>query len=118
MSLKLTKSAIADMMQALEHDKPDTETTALDVANDALHTFVDNQLIYTSNILDLWDGSTHENVLLEEHSDILSAVIASTYFQLMDDLNDAIYDAVDAYIEEHLPGTELNRDDALDAING
>lgn len=85
--------------EALEYDKPETEDEAFEVAITALHEYIDNGLIYTHDILTLWDGSTHPEVDFSGHDDIMQALTESTYFQLREDWFDVAGDAVRAYLE-------------------
>ena len=96
--------------------EPDNESEALDAAQAALHGFIDSALIYTYDVMKLWDGTTNENVALSDYDNITDAIVASTYFQLSEEWGDAIYDGIDAAILEYLTdwdSDEMSRDDAL-----
>ena len=82
--------AVECIAEALEYAQPDTLAQALETADEALHEYIDNALIYTRDILHLWDGTTHEDVELSDYGTIMTAVIASTYFQLREDWAGAI----------------------------
>lgn len=113
------------MVEQLEWHKPVTESEAMSVAEDALSNYIDNELIYTSRILELLDGSTNDNIAMSDYEDILDAISASTYYQLEEQWADGVYDAIDKYIEDNLTGEALaefintaDRDVALEALNG
>ena len=91
------RGAVDCIVEALEYAQPATHEEALETADEALHEYIDNALIYTLDVLHLWDGSTHEEVGLSDYDTIMSAVIASTYFQLREDWADAIDDGVHEY---------------------
>ena len=91
------RGAVDRIVEALEYVQPDTLAQALETADEALHEYIDNALIYTLDILHLWDGTTHEEVGLSDYDTIMSAVIASTYFQLREDWAGAIDDGVREY---------------------
>lgn len=105
--------ATEEVAEHLEYIKPTNENDAIDAAREALEQYIDSALIYTSDILELWDGSTHEEVDLRDYKELMKAIIQSTYFQLREDWNDAILDGIDQYIGE----TDLDRDEALAAMN-
>ena len=91
------RGAVDCIVETLEYLQPDTLAQSLEAAEEALHEYIDNALIYTRDILHLWDGATHEEVDLSDHDTIMSAVIASTYFQLREDWAGAIDDGVREY---------------------
>ena len=111
------------IVEALFYDMPEDEDAATDVASDALHAYIDNGLIYYRDILQLWDGNTHAEVFAEEGADIMNLITQSTYFQLREDWDWTIYDAVDAWLDEHpakigreTEWTDLDRADRFDVI--
>lgn len=111
--------AVDAVREHIECIKPTTEDEALEAGDTALHEYIDNALTYTSDVMELWDGSTHDEVYTEDNTpDIMSLITDSTYFQLREDWSDAVYDGIDEYIEANLPDTDLDRDDALAQING
>ena len=91
------RGAVDCIVETLEYLQPDTLAQSLEAAEEALYEYIDNALIYTRDILHLWDGATHEEVDLFDHDTIMSAVIASTYFQLREDWAGAIDDGVREY---------------------
>ena len=99
------RGAVDCIVESLEYVQPATHGEALERADEALHEYIDNALIYTLDILHLWDGSTHEAVVPSDYVDIMSAVIASTYFQLREDWAGAIDDGVHEYAD--LTGADL-----------
>ena len=115
--------AIEEVREHLEYVKPRTEDEALEAGQEALNQHIDGALIYTFDVLELWDGSTHPEVDMSSVDDIMSAVAMSTFYQLSEDWNDALYDGMDAYIKRHLSEDdwedgEIDRDEALAIING
>lgn len=113
--------AVAAVREAIEYAKPTTETDALEAANEALDNFIDSSLIYTANVLELWDGSTHSDVegqRVDRDLSILDIIRQSTYFQLREEWADAVFDGIDEYIEAHNLDDGLDRDDALEITNG
>ena len=88
------RGAVDCIVEALEYAQPATLEQALETADEALHEYIDNALIYTLDILSLWDGTTHEEVDLSDYDSIMSAVIASTYLQLREDWAAAIDDGI------------------------
>lgn len=93
--------AVEDALEALNHERPTTEAEAVDVAQQAIEVYIDTGLTYYSDVLEAWDGSTHENVNMVAHDDIMTAITESVAWQLLDDFADAAFDAVDKYIETH-----------------
>ena len=91
------RGAVDCIVETLEYLQPDTLAQSLEAAEEALYEYIDNALIYTRDILHHWDGATHEEVDLFDHDTIMSAVIASTYFQLREDWAGAIDDGVHEY---------------------
>ena len=94
-------SAKDAIKEALDYDMPEDEITAIDSANEALHGYIDNGLIYFRDIMELWDGNTRAEVFVEEGADILDLIIQSVYFQLREDWDWAIYDAIDEWLDVH-----------------
>ena len=80
---------------------PEDENAATDSAEEALHAYIDNGLTYYHDILELWDGNTHDEVYFEGSADIMNLITQSTYFQLREEWDWAIYDAIDEWLEEH-----------------
>ena len=91
--------AARDALEALNYKRPTTEAEAVDVAQCAINEYIDRGLIYFSDVLEAWDGSTHENVDLSSHDDIMTAITESVAWQLRDDFTGAEFDAIDEYIE-------------------
>lgn len=91
--------AVDYISDRIRDERPTTEVEAIEVARDELRDVIDNALIYHSNTLELWDGSTDENIILSDYDDIMSAITASTYFQLSEQWSDAVYDGIDAVID-------------------
>ena len=115
-------SAKDAIKEHLDYTMPEDENSAIDSASEALHGYIDNGLTYYRDILELWDGNTRAEVYFEGSEDILDLIIQSTYFQLREDWDWAIYDAIDAWLEEHPAkiGREdwanLDRADRFDTI--
>lgn len=119
--------ALASVREQLAYVKPSTESEAFEVAQTGLEEFIDSALTYTSDIMELWDGGTADEISLSDYSELSDAIAASTFFQLRDNWCDAILDGLDGYISQELAGTEhfpdwengdIDRDEALDIING
>ena len=91
--------AVEAAMEALNYERPTTEAEAVDVAQRAIYEYIDSGLTYYSDVLEAWDGSTHENVDLSIHDDIMTAITESVAWQLQEDFADAEFDAIDRYIE-------------------
>ena len=91
--------AVDEALEALNYELPTTEAEAVDVAQRAIYEYIDRGLTYHSDVLEAWDGSTHENVDLSIHDDIMTAITESVGWQLQDDLAGAEFDAIDEYIE-------------------
>ena len=91
--------AVDEALEALNYELPTTEAEAVDVAQHAIYEYIDRGLTYHSDVLEAWDGSTHENVDLSIHDDIMTAITESVGWQLQDDLAGAEFDAIDEYIE-------------------
>lgn len=89
--------AVRHIVEALGEAQPATPEQAREAADEALHEYIDNALIYTTDVLLLWDGTTHEEVDLSDYDSIMSALIASTYFQLRGDWADTVDDGVREY---------------------
>jgi|SRR5690606_10117520 len=106
--------------EAVLEAQPTTEADAVEAAEGELSASIDRALIYTADILALWDGGTHENVEAGERPlDIMELIVQSTAWQLMDEWADAVYDGIDAAIREYIrdwggPGDYgIGRDEAL-----
>ncbi len=113
--------AVEAVTEYIIAEQPDNEAEALDQAQTALHEFIDMALIYTADVLELWDGTTNENVAPADYDNITDAIVASTYFQLSEEWSDAVYDGIDAAILEYLTdwdSDEMSRDDALAYVFG
>lgn len=121
--------AISAIVEALEYrkdeiladsigDNPDSVfETLMEWGYQALSEYIDNGLIYTLDILELWDGSTNENVYHEGGSvDLMALVTQSTFHQLSEDWADAVYDGADAWLTS-VTGKD-DRADALSALTG
>ena len=104
--------AVDDAREALNYERPTTEAEAVDVAQRAIDQYIDTGLTYYSDVLEAWDGSTHENVDLSIHDDIMAAITESVAWQLQDDFAGAEFDAIDEYIEarasDHYHTTEVS----------
>lgn len=121
MSTATYTDAVEAVAEHVIYAAPDNEPEALEAAQTALYEFIDRALTYTADVLELWDETTNENIVLADYDNITDAIIASTYFQLLEDWADAIYDGIDAAILEYLPdwdSDELDRDDALAYVFG
>lgn len=120
--------AIDAIVEALEYraedgyftgDDPDSVFEILrEWGYSALSQYIDNGLIYTADILELWDGSTHENVYVDSagNVDLMALVTQSTFFQLEEDWVEAVYDGIDDWLTR-VTGKD-DRADALDALTG
>ena len=93
------RGAVDCIVEALGYVQPAMLAQALETAEEALIEYIDNALIYTRDVLHLWDGTTHEEVGLSDYDTIMSAVTASTYFQLREDWAGAIDDGIREYAE-------------------
>ena len=91
--------AVDDALEALNYALPTTEAEAVDVAQRAIFEYIERGLTNYADLLEAWDGSTHENVDLSIHDDIMTAITESVAWQLQDDLAGAEFDAIDEYIE-------------------
>lgn len=87
------------IVEALNAAEPDNENEAQEVADTALHEYIDTELTYTYRVLELWDGSTHEEVDTADYETIMDAIIASTYYQLREDWQEYLESAVEEYVE-------------------
>lgn len=96
------KLAQEAMVESLNHHIPCSESHAEDIAREALLEEIDTGLIYTHDILELWDCSTHENIVLSDFDDIMAAITASTAEQLMEDYDCLVFDSIDEYILENI----------------
>ena len=115
-------SAKDAIKEALDWSKPEDEDAATGVASDALHEYIDGGLIYYRDILELWDGNTHAEVYFEGSADIMNLITQSTYFQLREEWDWTIYDAMDEWLDVHPAKSgredwaDLDRADRFDAI--
>ena len=98
--------------EALDYDMPEDENAATDTASEALHNYIDNGLIYFRDILQLWDGNTHAEVFVAGGADIMDLITQSIYYQLREDWDWAIYDAIDEWLDEH--PAKIGREDWSD----
>ena len=95
--------AVEAVREALENSTPWDEARALELAREALEEYVDGGLVYTRDILELWDGSTHDNVILSDgYDDIMGAITASVYWQMMEEMDEAVGDGIDSWIASEL----------------
>lgn len=132
-----TRSGLREaIIEALEYAQPEDEASAIDTANEAKSEYLDAHLIYHSDVLTLWDGSTMEEILerrdgigtgrpgvqesIIPYDDLMKAVTASVFYQLEADWADEVEEAIDAYIDAHLTDNDLDldRDEALAEISG
>ena len=102
-------SAKDAIVEALDYAMPENEDEATDMGAETLHAYIDNGLIYYRDILELWDGNTHAEVYFEGSEEIMSLITQSTYFQLCEEWDWTIYDAIDAWLDEH--PANVGRDD-------
>ena len=103
-----------------ETDTVDNESFALDRALELLSEYIVSGLTYHSDILALWDMSTHDNVELGNYDSLIDAITASVYHQLMEDWADAICDGVDEWIKRTLKPEyihDYSRDDSIEYIH-
>lgn len=122
-SLRTISDAIYAVREAMEDTKPTTEAEAIEAASEALDNLIDTALIYTSDILAYWDGSTHPEIHVDRDNgiDLMALVTQSVAYDLRQQWESAIFDGIDGYIDAHLihPNRDdLDRDDALEIING
>ena len=118
------KGAVEAVQEALEISPPWDEARALELAREALAEYVDGGLIYTRDILELWDGSTHDVVVLSDgYDDIMGAITASVYWQMMEEMDEAVGDGIDSWIASELTRLGLadefedgDRDEQIAAI--
>ena len=108
--------------EALDYGKPEDEDAATDMGGEALREYIDSGLIYYRDILELWDGNTHAEVYFEGSADIMDLITQSTYLQLREEWDCAIYDAMDEWLDAHPAKIgrddwdNLDRDDRFDVI--
>lgn len=117
MSRSNIAGAIEAVAEHIRYVKPSYEAEALEAAYEALDEYIDSALIYTSDILDLWDGDTHYEVDVSAYKSIMEAVTASTFFQLRDEWEDAIYDGIDKAIQEARDGEDHHASDRDDLLH-
>lgn len=103
------------MVESLNREVPSHEDFALEVARDTLLEDIESGLIYYHDILELWDCSTHGNIVLSDFDDLMSAITASTAEQLLEDYDYLVYDSIDEYILENL---NLHADDEQVEVDG
>lgn len=98
-------------------DDPDSVfETLLEWAREALSQYIDNGLIYTVDILELWDGSTHEQVVIDRNRDLMDMVTESVAWQLHEGWADAVFDGADEWLTT-VTGKD-DRAEALDVLTG
>ena len=116
--MRTINDAIYAVRDAMESERPDNENEALEVAQQAIDYLIDCALIYTVDILEYWDGSTHPDIYAGEGEvDLMQLVTQSVALDLAEQWNDAIYDGIDAYIAAHFPHPDMvTRDEALEHI--
>lgn len=104
--------AVSAVAEAMSEHQPQTEDDALQRGDEALWEYIDSGLIYTSDVLTLWDGSTDENVYHDANAplNIMDLITQSTIYQLRAEWTDAVWDGVDQWIESH-PGHDANESD-------
>ena len=116
--MRTINDAIEAVREAMESERPDNETDAVELAQQAIHYLIDAALIYTADILEYWDGSTHPDIFAGMGEvDLMQLVTQSVALDLAEQWNDAIYDGIDAYIAAHFPQPDMvTRDEALEHI--
>ena len=124
--MRTFNNAIEAVREAMESERPDNETDAVEVGQQAIYYLIDSALIYTADILEYWDGSTHPDTFAGMGEvDLMDLVTQSVALDLAEQWNDAIYDGIDAYIASELNGVDLvayelsedsSRDDLLNLI--
>lgn len=119
-----SRGAMDAIVEHLDYVKPENEVDAMDTAGDSLREYIDNGLIYSGDVLELWNGDTNENVLMEDYSNLMDAVTASTYYQLCEDWDWTVYDGMDAWLDiarpDNIPNAfwgEMSRDDRFRYIS-
>lgn len=106
----------------LDYTMPEDENAATDMGREALHAYIDDGLIYYRDILELWDGYTHAEVYFEGSADIMDLITQSAYFQLREEWDWTIYDAIDEWLDAHPAKsgcedwTDLDRAERFDVI--
>lgn len=116
--MRTINDAIDAVREAMEYSRPDNENEAVEVAQQAIYDLVDCALIYTADILEYWDGSTHPDIYAGEGEvDLMQLVTQSVALDLAEQWNDAIYDGIDAYIAAHYAHPDMvTREEALEQI--
>lgn len=95
--------AVEAVRERMDYATPESEVSAVEEAREALAEYVDAGLVYTRDILELWDGTTHDAVdLTDGYDDIMHAITISVFWQMMEELEDAIYDGIDSWITSEL----------------
>ena len=125
--MRTFNDAIDAVREAMESERPDTESEAVEVGQQAIHYLIDCALIYTVDILEYWDGSTHPDIFAGMGEvDLMDLVTQSVALDLAEQWNDAIYDGIDQWIASELNGVNLSayelsedssRDDLLNLIH-
>ena len=116
--MRTINDAIDAVREAMESERPDNENEAVEVGQQAIYDLIDCALIYTADILEYWDGSTHPDICAGMGEvDLMQLVTQSVALDLSEQWNDAIYDGIDAYIAAHFPQPDMvTRDEALGYI--
>lgn len=105
-------SAVEAILERFDDETPDSEAQAMEDGHEALTEYIDSRLVYTFDILELWDGSTHEEVYI--NGDIMDAITQSTFLQLQEEWNDAIYDALEHFIDSRCDALDIDKDSLSD----
>lgn len=119
--MRTFNDAIEAVREAMESERPDNETDAVELAQRAIYYLIDCALTYTVDILEYWDGSTHPGIFAGMGEvDLMDLVTQSVALDLAEQWNDAIYEGIDDYIAAHFPQPDMvtrdDRDEALHAI--
>ena len=89
---------------ALQMGTYDLDEIRFDVTR-SLEELIDSSLIYDYDILELWNGDTHENV--DYDGDLMGAIRMSTFYQIRDEhlehIDEHIEDDIKYYATEHFP---------------
>lgn len=105
-----------------ELDEYTSEHDYLTFLDERLHEEIDANLIYTSDIIDVWDGETHDNVDFRDADSISDLITESVYWQLRYSNEIAKYDALDMFLDAKHSATgctelHYDRDETIDCIN-
>lgn len=99
---ELYRSIEDAIRENLDCDKPDNLDEALELCNTTLHQELDNALIYTHRVLELWDGDTHDDICLADYDTISDAISASTYMQLYENCSDVVNEALENWVNNQI----------------